>query len=341
MAARGAGLVAPNPLVGCVVVHDGVVVGEGYHHRFGGPHAEVVAISRIRDPEVLKTCTLYVNLEPCSHWGKTPPCADLIISGGIPRVVIGCADPNPLVAGKGIRRLRDAGIRVDVGVAEEEAQRLNHAFITFQTLHRPRIILKWAQTRDGFMDKLRTPDTSAGVNWITDLKLKSLVHRWRAETDAILVGAGTVRNDDPELTTREWPGKSPLRIILDREGDSGTDYRVYDGSVPTWIYTASPPVETTDKVLFIPVNPPDQSVFNSLMDTLYQHKILTLLIEGGKETLEGFMRQGLWDEYRVFTGNRFFGQGIAAPPLPSQPELTYHFGNELLEIGYNCKHLAR
>lgn len=341
LAVKGAGLVSPNPMVGCVVVQDDCIAAEGYHHLYGGPHAEVVAISRIHNPEILKKSTLYVNLEPCSHWGKTPPCADLIISSGIPRVVIGCADPNPQVAGRGIQRLREAGISVKVGVAENEAKRLNQAFITFQTLRRPWIILKWAQTRDGFMDKLRTPGASAGVNWITDLKLKSLVHRWRAETDAILVGAGTVKNDDPELTTREWPGKSPLRVVLDRDGELGNTYRVLDGSVPTWIFTTDPSAQEKEHIRCFKIKDEYTSVLDLLMEALYQQKVLTLLVEGGKETLESFIRTGLWDEYRVFTGNRLFEQGVAAPPLPSLPELTYHFGNELLRIGYNCKHLPQ
>lgn len=336
LASHGAGLTSPNPLVGCVITLDNKVIGEGYHHRYGGPHAEVVAIGRVHDRDVLKTCTLYVNLEPCSHTGKTPPCSDLIIASGIPRVVIGCADSNPLVAGKGIKRLRDAGVEVITGILEKESRFLNRHFFTYHEARRPYIILKWAQTHDGYIDINRDAASPVGINWITDPKLRMLVHRWRSESDAILAGAGTIRNDDPQLTTREWPGKNPLRIVLDREGSLEPGYRIFDGTAYTWLFTGvHSSIEAENLRVFSCQDP--QTMLEQLMHELFNHHKLTLLVEGGSLVLESFVAAGLWDEFRVFTGKGTFGEGLKAPELPGAVTYNYLIGSDLLQIGYNRK----
>ncbi len=218
LASKAAGLTYPNPMVGSVVVNEGRIIGEGYHLKAGGPHAEVNAINSVRNRDLLKSATLYVNLEPCSHFGKTPPCADFIIENSIPRVVVGALDSNEKVSGKGIARLRDAGCDVIAGVAEEECRWLNRRFFTFHEKKRPYIILKWAMSSDGFIDIDRKPDQPAGPNWITGMPERILVHRWRAMEQAILVGAGTARLDNPRLNVRDWTGPSPLRIILSSSG---------------------------------------------------------------------------------------------------------------------------
>ena len=210
---------APNPMVGAVIVHDGKIIGEGYHVRCGGPHAEVNAVRSVRNPELLKESTIYVSLEPCSHYGKTPPCADLIVEKGIPRVVVGCMDPFAKVAGRGIRKLQEAGIEVTVGVLEAECLALNRRFITFHTHHRPYITLKWAESADGFMDSLRTDYEKEKPYAFSTPYTRMLVHRCRAEHQAILVGRQTALADNPSLNLRMWPGKSPLRLVMDRRGD--------------------------------------------------------------------------------------------------------------------------
>ncbi len=336
LAKRGAGLVSPNPMVGCVIVHNERIIAEGYHHRFGGPHAEVVAINYLQNKELLTNSTLYVNLEPCSHYGKTPPCSDLIIAMGLPRVVIGCLDPNPLVAGEGVTRLKSAGIDVATGILETESRYLNRAFFTYHTKQRPYILLKWAQTQDGFIDRERDPGATRGINWITNIKLKSLVHRWRAESDAILAGSGTVKNDNPELTTRDWPGKNPLRIILDGDGELTEQFRVFVGNVPTWLICPETPIREKENLRLLQTGVAG-NYLPTLMSELYHHRILTLMVEGGRYTLESFIREGLWDEYRVFTGNKRFKAGVKAPEIPIPPTHTYQLNNELLQVGYNCK----
>ena len=218
LASKAEGLTYPNPMVGSVLVHDNKIVGEGYHLKAGGPHAEVIAINSVANKEILKTSTLYVNLEPCSHFGKTPPCADFIISWSVPRVVIGTPDPSDKVSGRGIERLRSSGCEVITGVIEEECRRLNRRFITFHEKNRPYITLKWAQSADGFLDIVRTENHKNEPTWISGKPERVLVHKWRASEQAILVGAGTVRADNPKLNVREWEGNNPLRLILSSSG---------------------------------------------------------------------------------------------------------------------------
>ena len=216
LAAIGSGYVAPNPMVGCVIVANDLIIGEGYHRIFGGPHAEVNAFDEVENEDLLSSATLYVSLEPCSHFGKTPPCVDLIISKKIQRVVIGCRDSNPAVSGKGIDRLKRAGIEVIEGVLENECRWLNKRFFTFHERQRPYIVLKWAQTQDGYIDRIRG-EASSGINWVTSETTKSLVHKWRSEEQSILVGRNTIINDNPSLTVREYDGRNPIRIVIDSQ----------------------------------------------------------------------------------------------------------------------------
>lgn len=284
---------APNPMVGAVVVCDGRIIGEGYHRKCGGPHAEVNAIASVRDEAMLHRSTIYVSLEPCAHYGKTPPCADLIISKGIPRVVVGCVDPFAKVNGLGIKKLRDAGVEVKVGVLDEECRRLNRRFITFHSMQRPWITLKWAQSADGFIDVLR--EASQPAAHLSTPVTSILVHRLRARRQAILVGTNTALMDNPTLNTRLWPGANPLRLVIDRHHRLPDTLHLQDGSQPTHVYT-------------------EESLSEILAD-LYQQGIQSLIVEGGAKLLQSFINQGLWDEARVETSPVQLGNGVAAPTL--------------------------
>lgn len=308
----------PNPMVGAVVVCHGKIIGEGYHRRCGEAHAEVNAIRSVRDESMLKESTIYVSLEPCSHFGKTPPCADLIIEKGIPRVVIGCADPFAKVAGRGIRKLRDAGAEVTVGVLEKECLALNRRFMTFHTLRRPYITLKWAESADGFIDRLRADATSAPCIFSSDYT-RMLVHRERAVHQAILVGTETARKDDPSLQVRDWPGRSPLRLVLDRTGRLRSGLKLFDGTVPTRVYVdvaaGSPEYEGRTGVTCVRVDY-GHEVLRQVLDDLYTLSVQSLLVEGGSRLLSAFMDAGLWDEIRVEQAGFTLGEGVSAPPRP-------------------------
>ena len=285
LARNGLGSVQPNPMVGAVIVCDGQIIGEGYHRKYGEPHAEVNAINSVADKELLRKSTIYVSLEPCSHYGKTPPCADKLIEMGFPRVVIGSTDPNEKVNGKGIAKLRAAGIDVTVGVLKAECDELNKRFFTYHLYRRPYVILKWAQTADGYIDIDRTANPN-GKYWITNDKLKVLVHRWRSEEQAILIGYNTYLNDRPQLTTRLWPGKSPARYIACRNTE-----------------TAAP----IDGFTLVSEEPA------AALQRLYDDKMQSVIIEGGRKTLDRYLAIGLWDEARVLTGNQTWGAGTEAP----------------------------
>jgi diaminohydroxyphosphoribosylaminopyrimidine deaminase / 5-amino-6-(5-phosphoribosylamino)uracil reductase len=334
LALHGEGLTAPNPLVGCVIVSGGRIVGEGYHRRYGGPHAEVEAISAMHDSGLLSKATLYVNLEPCSHYGKTPPCADLIVSSGIRRVVVGTADSNPRVSGKGIGKLKEAGIEVTVGVLQVKCRNLNLPFFTWHEKGRPYIILKWAASADGFIDMHRDPDTSPCINWITDSRLKILVHRWRVACDAILVGSNTVRNDNPQLTAREWPGKNPLRVILDPRGTLTPEFRVFDSGAHTLLYT-SKEWENGPHLTVKHIPPAIADLPEVVLNDLHDKQVQSLLIEGGAFTLKSFINKGLWDEARIFTGNSTFRSGVPAPDLSEKEFFTSRLGRDTLRICLN------
>jgi diaminohydroxyphosphoribosylaminopyrimidine deaminase/5-amino-6-(5-phosphoribosylamino)uracil reductase len=329
LAGNGRGSVSPNPLVGCVIVYEGTIIGEGWHNIYGGPHAEVNAINQVSDHGFLSKSTLYVNLEPCSHWGKTPPCADLIIEKKIPRVVIGSQDAHTAVDGKGILKLREAGIEVTVGVLEEEATKLNARFFTFQKEKRPYIILKWAQTRDGFLAR---PDYTS--KWITTPASRMLVHQWRAEEDAVMVGTNTALYDNPQLTCRAAPGEDPMRLVIDRQGRLPQTHYLFDGCAPTFVFTEKPfpnreNVEAVTDVHFM-----DELFVKDMQDWMYGKNIQSVIIEGGAHLLQTFIAADAWDEARVFTGDIFFGEGIAAPDIKTIPSEVHSLGTDDLSIFY-------
>jgi diaminohydroxyphosphoribosylaminopyrimidine deaminase / 5-amino-6-(5-phosphoribosylamino)uracil reductase len=316
LAGYGAGHVAPNPMVGAVLVCDDKIVGEGYHRHFGEAHAEPNAINSVKDPALLQKSTLYVSLEPCSHYGKTPPCADLIVSSGIPRVVIGTLDPNPQVAGRGVAILRKAGIEVEVGVLEADCRELNKRFFVFQEQKRPYVLLKWAQTQDGFMDRIRTDFTEAPLQ-ISNAITKQLTHKMRSENQSILVGANTVLLDNPTLTVRNWSGKSPIRIGIDRQGRIPDDFHLLDGSVSTIIFTEK---DQPDKphVEFVKISF-DSECIQTILKKIYERNIHSVLVEGGATILNSFIEAGLWDEANVEVSPQRISEGLAAPVLQQLP----------------------
>jgi diaminohydroxyphosphoribosylaminopyrimidine deaminase / 5-amino-6-(5-phosphoribosylamino)uracil reductase len=333
IAGNGMGSVSPNPLVGCVIVHEEVIIGEGFHRKFGEAHAEVNAICSVKDRNKLKSSTLYVNLEPCSHYGKTPPCAELIIKTGIPKVVIACMDPYKEVSGKGIQLLIDAGIEVISGILETEAKELNRRFFTFQIKKRPFIILKWAQTLDGFIDSVRPPDREAAPVWITNEELRVIVHKWRTEEDAIIVGTNTALMDNPRLTARDWEGKNPLRIIIDKDLMLPIDLHLFDQSTPTIVLTGKKKQKQENlEYLQLDFN---HDIIDVLLKELNNRNIQSLIVEGGKQLLESFINSGLWDEARILTGAKRFGKGVKAPEFPFIPERESVFMEDRISIYRN------
>jgi diaminohydroxyphosphoribosylaminopyrimidine deaminase/5-amino-6-(5-phosphoribosylamino)uracil reductase len=329
LATKGLGLTWTNPIVGCVIVYNDRIIGEGYHHEFGGPHAEVNAIRSVKDQTLLPEATLYANLEPCSHHGKTPPCSVLIQQKGIRRVVISNIDPFPSVSGRGIRYLSERGVEVETGCLEQEGYHLNRRFFVFQTKRRPYVILKWAQTTDGFIDLVRRPGSPIGTNWITNEVCRTLVHKWRSEEAGIMVGTNTVVTDNPRLNIRRWAGDQPVRITMDRNGRIFEDSHILDGSQDTIIFTGAP-AKYSGKIRSIPV---DSSYgLEDLLGELAAQKIISLLVEGGASLLQSFIDGGLWDEARVFTGRRTFSQGVRAPVTGYSPAETIFFNDTILEL---------
>jgi len=330
LARLGLGGTVPNPMVGSVVVHDGIIIGEGYHRHYGGPHAEVNAVNSVKDVSLLPLSTLYVNLEPCSHTGKTPPCADMIVRSGIRHVVIGTPDPNPLVAGNGIRKLEIAGIRVTSHILPEECRYLNRRFFTYFTRKRPFVILKWAQTLDGFMDIDRKNGDPAMPNWISNEISRMIVHEWRSEEQAILVGTNTALLDNPRLNVREWPGKSPVRLVIDRTLRLPKSLHLFDNSYKTVVFNEvidRQEQETRYKRLDF-----SRDIIPQMMSWLYSQGVQSLLVEGGRQLLEAFIKSGCWDESRVFTGRKNFGSGIAAPAITDIEPEKYSVREDVLRI---------
>jgi diaminohydroxyphosphoribosylaminopyrimidine deaminase/5-amino-6-(5-phosphoribosylamino)uracil reductase len=309
LARCGAASAAPNPMVGAVAVHEGRIIGEGFHRRYGEAHAEVNAITSVRNESLLRRATLYVNLEPCSHYGKTPPCTELILRRRIPRVVVGCLDPYPEVAGRGIRILREAGVEVVEGVLEREARALNCFFITAQTLRRPYVILKWAQSADGFMDRLRTGAAVPPVQLSTPATRRT-VHKLRSEVAAILVGTQTVVLDNPSLTVRHWAGNSPVRVFIDRELRVSPDSHLLDGAAPTLVFTARH-VGQQRRAEYIRIDF-SRPVIPQILHHLYGRRLCSLLVEGGAQLHQSFLASGLWDELQVETAAVTLGEGVRA-----------------------------
>lgn len=336
IASKAEGATYPNPLVGSVIVHDGKIIGEGYHLKAGDRHAEVMAIDSVSDKSLLKHSTLYVNLEPCSHFGKTPPCADLIISHGIPRVVIGTIDTSDKVAGGGIKRLQDAGCNVITGVREKDCRRINRRFFTFNEKKRPYITLKWAQSADGYLDKVRTKDQNPGTNWITGKPERILVHRWRTSEQAILAGAGTIRTDDPLLNVRDWPGRQPVRLILSASGSLDKNSSVFKsaGTNERVVVFTCNEESNYPGALKVKLNK-EISSSEQVADYLYNNGIQSLFIEGGANVINHFISTGYWDEAKIFTGVNFFKGGLRAPLIKGTLLSRKGYTDSSLEIYLN------
>lgn len=333
LAAMAEGNTSPNPLVGAVVVHDGVIIGEGYHLRVGTPHAEAVALARVREHSLLHSSTLYVNLEPCSHHGRTPPCSDLIIQSGIRRVVTGTGDPDPKVAGNGIRRLREAGVEVITGVEEERCRWLNRRYFTWHEKKRPYVILKWARSADGFIDIIREKGTPRSPTWITGKAERVLVHRWRAAEDAIMAGGATIRADNPQLTVRDWSGENPVRVVVSKSGNIDREAAIFDRSAKSIIFTANRELSFPGCEHIILRN--GNGYVEEILKELYDRGVQSLFVEGGASVTGSFVRAGVWDEARRFTGTQLFKTGIAAPLPDLIAAKTIHFERSILEIAYH------
>jgi diaminohydroxyphosphoribosylaminopyrimidine deaminase/5-amino-6-(5-phosphoribosylamino)uracil reductase len=307
LARNGLGYVSPNPMVGCVIVRDDQIIGEGWHQKYGGPHAEVNAINQVEDKSLIKGSEVYVNLEPCAHHGKTPPCAELLVSYQVKHVILSNRDINPLVHGKGIQILKSAGIRVTEGVLAAEGNELNRRFFTFHAKERPYGILKWAETADGYMAR---PNHDS--KWISNEYSRQMVHKWRTEEDGIMVGANTVLYDDPALNVRDWVGKDPIRIIIDPHLKTMGGYQIYNQKQKTLIYNFLEDQED-ENTIFIRLN--QDSFLSLVLKDLKYKGIQSVLIEGGKYLLEGFLKEGLWDEARIFTSPMTIGKGLEAPQM--------------------------
>lgn len=333
LARLGAGSVSPNPMVGSVIVCDDQIIGEGYHKVFGEAHAEVNAIRNVFEKyddakEMLKKSTIYVNLEPCSHFGKTPPCADLIISNEIPRAVIGCRDPFPAINGKGIEKLRNAGVEVIENILTEESLNLNIRFFTRINKQRPYIILKWAETANGYFASL-----DGSQKWISSPEAKQLVHQWRSEEDAVLVGKNTALADNPRLNVREYHGRNPIRIVIDRRLELPNELNIFDQTQDTIIFNQLK-TEIIGRIKFLELENFD--ILPQLIAyQLYLMDIQSLIVEGGKETLDLFIKAGLWDEARVFVSPDNWEEGMVAPQLNKNFFETQNIGPDILKTYQN------
>ena len=336
IAKNGLGTTAPNPMVGAVIVHNDKIIGEGFTSAYSGSHAEVNAINSVADASLLKSSTIYVTLEPCSHHGKTPPCADLIVKMGIPKVVIGLKDPHEKVAGNGIKKLEAAGCIVKVGILQKECEEHHKRFLTFFTKKRPYLILKWAETADGFIapEPIKRGEGKKPY-WITNTKSRQLVHKWRSEEAGILVGTNTVLADNPQLNLRDWAGKAPTRIVIDRRLKITKDFHVLDGKQNTIICT-----EITDRNDYI--DGVTYKVLNFIADLpqqlcalIFKEQIQSVIIEGGAQTLQSFIDANLWDEARIFKGANNFTKGIAAPKVKGRTQKQVQILTDQLTIVRN------
>lgn len=314
---KALGLAAPNPMVGCVITYHNKIIGEGYTSAYGGAHAEVNAINSVSDKSLLREATLYVTLEPCSHYGKTPPCAELIIKYNLKKVFIGTRDPNKKVSGKGVRKLKEAGCKVVIGILEDECRMHHRQFLTFHEKHRPYILLKWAETKDGFIappDEKR--NTRAEPYWISNSYARQRVHQWRSEVQAILVGTNTALKDNPRLDVRKWKGMSPTRIVIDKMIKLPNDLHIFDNSIGTIVLT-----QETDKSKYLDgiqyeIIDFKKDVAEEICRVLFEKNISSVLVEGGSATLATFINAGLWDEARIITSENTFDEGKKAPKLP-------------------------
>ncbi len=329
LATKGAKKAYPNPSVGAVIVYNGLIIGEGYTNEYGGVHAEVNAIQSVKNKALLSKATLYVTLEPCAHYGKTPPCADLILEKGIPKIYIGCVDSFSKVAGKGIQRLLEAGREVHVGVLETECLELHKRFLTFHNKQRPYVVLKWAETKDGFIDIDRTIPTvdKAQPTWISNSFSQQKVHQIRSLEHAIMVGTQTALKDNPSLTTRTFGGISPIRVLLDRTLKVPTDYHLYNGEVQTFVVTEKKGDHPQVNYIEIDFK---EAIIPQIFKKLHQQNIQSLMVEGGKQLLTTFIESDGWDEAIVFTGESQFKTGVLAPKLLMKPIKTSFLGKDIV-----------
>ncbi len=325
LALMGKGKVAPNPMVGCVIVKNNLIIGESYHTHFGAAHAELSAFELVTDKTLLESSTVYVSLEPCAHFGKTPPCVDLFIKYKVKKVVIGCRDSNPLVSGKGIEKLKNAGIEVVEGVLEEDCKRLNKRFFTFHEKNRPFVILKWAQTADGYLDKLREKG-EVGMNLISAPETKALVHKWRSEEQSILVGRNTIINDNPSLTVREYKGENPIRIVIDSQLQISSDVNIYSEEAPTIVFNRLKN-EVKENIEWVKIS---ETSTSNILAELYKRNIISVFVEGGSRTLQYFIIDNVWDEARVIVSDINFGDGIKAPVISKVPYDNFKFGKDMI-----------
>jgi len=332
LAKNGLGTTYPNPMVGSIIVCDGEIIGEGWHKKSGEPHAEVNAINSVKDKSLLEKSTIYVSLEPCSHLGKTPPCCDLIIDYKIPNVVIGIGDPNIKVAGNGIKKIIKSGANVIVGVLESECLELNKRFFTFHQKKRPYIILKWAESQDGFIAPLAKLEQKPV--WITNEFSRQLVHKWRSEEQAILVGTRTVIDDNPKLDIRDWTGNNPVRIILDQNNRIPKDSHVYDNKIKTIIFSQLENTNIEENSIFEVIDF-KQNITQEILNVLYKHQIQSIIIEGGRQTLQTFIDENLWDEARIFVGNVLLKNGTKAPSIALLKNEKHSILNDSLLISRN------
>lgn len=324
LALHGLGSVSPNPLVGCVIVYDNKIIGEGWHKKYGGPHAEVNAIASVTDRSLLSSATVYVNLEPCSHHGKTPPCADMLVEHRVKKVVISNVDSNELVSGKGIEKLRNAGIEVVTGILEDEGRHLNRRFFTYMEKRRPYIILKWAETSDGFISR------NSNEAWVVSNELsKKLVHRWRTEEDAFMVGTQTAASDNPQLNVREWTGRNPVRVVIDRSLRLSPSLHLFDGSQPTICYNTIKD-EEKNNLTFVKADG-----LHDIVSDLHKRKIQSMVVEGGAKTHALFIEAGLWDEARVLIADKKFGDGVKSPAFDGKLVSTASLENCQLRVFQN------
>ncbi len=333
LAQNGLGRTYPNPLVGSVIVHKDKIIGEGWHHKAGEAHAEVNAINSVKDQELLKSSTIYVNLEPCSHFGKTPPCSDLIIDRNIGQVVIGTMDPFARVSGRGIKKLLEAGCKVKVGVLEKECLELNKRFFTFHRKQRPYIILKWAETSDGFIAP-KIKDSNRPV-WITNKYSGELVHKWRSQEASILVGTNTVFNDNPSLNVRNWTGNDPVKVIIDKDLKIPDTFAVLNSKQKTIVLCREKPVQSSGENLLYEEVKFSENITQEICRVLFQNGLQSVIIEGGAHTLKQFIDSGIWDEARVFEGQSVFGEGTKAPILSGKTPLETVIQGDRLKIFKN------
>ncbi|QSE98426.1 bifunctional diaminohydroxyphosphoribosylaminopyrimidine deaminase/5-amino-6-(5-phosphoribosylamino)uracil reductase RibD [Fulvivirga lutea] len=328
LASNGLGYVSPNPMVGCVIVHNNKIIGEGWHRKYGEAHAEVNAINSVKDKSKLSESTVYVTLEPCAHTGKTPPCADLLIEHSVNKVVIANVDTNPLVGGKGIEKLRNAGIEVETGRMEEEGRELNRRFFTFIEKKRPYVLLKWAQTADGYIAR-----KDYDSKWISGEESRKLVHKWRSEEPGIMVATHTAKYDNPRLDVRDWSGNNPVRIVIDKNLELPQNLNLFDGTIPTLCYNMKKH-EEQGAITYVKVS--ENDLLDNILTDLYERGIQSVLVEGGAALHKNFIDEYLWDEARVFVSKNTFGGGIDAAriSLPFQEELI---GEDKLLVYRNKK----